>query len=73
MLTKNDIKALRCIWFSERQILFIQKYVKNAHDFEWLDKESSLMEIIGLKAYNDYLSHLSWTLAKKSIFFDNDK
>lgn len=59
MLTKKEIKALRSLKYTERQIFFIQKYLTSQKKWENMDKESSLIEILGLKAYNDYKAALN--------------
>lgn len=54
MLTKKEKNALLSIWLSKRHILFIEKYVKNQKEWEWMPKNAAILEIIWIDRYNDY-------------------
>ncbi len=55
MLTKKEIKALRSLWFTERQIYFINDYLRRQKELQDMDKKCSLIEILGLQVYNDFV------------------
>lgn len=55
MLTQTEKKALLSLWYTKRHLIFIEKYIKSQKEREHMPKKISLLEIIWLEKYNEFL------------------
>lgn len=55
MLTKTERKALLWIWYKPRHLIFIERYIKSQKDREGMPKKVSLIEILWLEKYNEFV------------------
>lgn len=54
-LTNKEIKALQLsLWLTNKQIIFIDNYIKKQKELEWMDKNIALIEILWMESYFKY-------------------
>jgi len=58
-LTNKEIKDLqKSLWLTNKHIIFIDNYIKKQKEWEWMDKETALIEILWLESYSKYKQYI---------------